>query len=170
MLRRRCIASHSIVDLPSTRTSPAVGSSKRLMSLSVVVLPDPLRPSKTSVSPRATSKLRSQTRRLSPMLRLTLRNSITVSRVLSDCVVANLTDSQVINRFLYLAVPGALKVTNQNISRARAVAYHRIVKRVEVMRFIRSDGYEPRSRKLDRSFRYRHHGLAFDLSLKAVAR
>ena len=60
MLRRRRMGSHSRVELPSTWISPALGSSRRLMSLSVVVLPDPLRPSSTSVSPRRTLRLRSE--------------------------------------------------------------------------------------------------------------
>src|SRR5207247_1495231 len=47
---------------PATCTSPDVGSSKRLMSLSVVVFPDPLRPRSTRVSPAPTVKETSRTR------------------------------------------------------------------------------------------------------------
>src|SRR5207245_539340 len=56
MPRRSRVASSACVSCPATRISPAVGSSRRLISLSVVVLPDPLRPSSTSVSPAATPK------------------------------------------------------------------------------------------------------------------
>src|SRR5713101_3948419 len=54
------MGSQSEVRRPSTRTSPAVGSSNRLISLSVVVLPEPLRPSKTNVSPRSTCRFTSE--------------------------------------------------------------------------------------------------------------
>src|SRR5207245_2627977 len=47
---------------PATKTSPAVGSSSRLMSFRVVVFPEPLRPKSTSVSPVATVKETSWTR------------------------------------------------------------------------------------------------------------
>ena len=51
MPRRRRTRSHSAVDLPSTSTSPDDGRIIPLISRSAVVLPDPLRPSSTSVSP-----------------------------------------------------------------------------------------------------------------------
>src|SRR5437773_1273785 len=56
MRRRKRVDSSAAARCPATSTSPAVGSSSRLMSFSVVVLPDPLRPSKTRVSPRPTVK------------------------------------------------------------------------------------------------------------------
>src|SRR5262249_60160288 len=42
------------VPCPATTTCPALGSIRRLISFSVVVFPEPLRPSSTSVSPAAT--------------------------------------------------------------------------------------------------------------------
>src|ERR1700730_16773891 len=51
------IGSHCRVVRPSTRTWPAVGNSIPLVILSAVVLPDPLRPSSTRVSPASTEKL-----------------------------------------------------------------------------------------------------------------
>ena len=51
MWRFKRMGSHSRVDLPFTRTSPRVGNSIPLVILSAVVLPDPLRPSNTNVSP-----------------------------------------------------------------------------------------------------------------------
>src|SRR5258708_7539896 len=59
MLRRKRIGSHSAVRRPLTRTSPAVGNSSRLISFKVVVLPEPLRPSSTRVSPCLTESTRS---------------------------------------------------------------------------------------------------------------
>src|SRR5487761_352797 len=56
MPRRRRIGSHSSVERPSTRTSPALGSRRRLTSFKAVVFPEPLRPSKTRVSPRRTAR------------------------------------------------------------------------------------------------------------------
>src|ERR1700730_8777159 len=50
MWRRSRMASHSMVDFPSTTTAPDEGTSMRLMSRSKVVFPLPLRPSKTNVS------------------------------------------------------------------------------------------------------------------------
>src|SRR5512135_2855224 len=66
-LRRRMV-SHAVVARPSTSTSPSVGSRSRLISFSVVVLPEPLRPSNTRVSPRRTCKHR-LVRRARPPLR-----------------------------------------------------------------------------------------------------
>src|SRR6059036_3286874 len=56
MRRRSRVGSRAAVRSPATSTSPAVGSSSRLMSFRVVVFPDPLRPSKTRVSPTPTVK------------------------------------------------------------------------------------------------------------------
>src|SRR2546427_7358155 len=56
MPRRSRVASSACVGRPAIRISPAVGSSRRLISLRAVVLPEPLRPSSTSVSPGATPK------------------------------------------------------------------------------------------------------------------
>src|SRR5215472_17364819 len=62
ILRRNSIASHEPADLSAIRTSPSVGSSSRFTSLRVVVLPEPLRPSNTRVSPPATLRFRPDTR------------------------------------------------------------------------------------------------------------
>ncbi len=43
---------------PFTRISPEVGETRRFTSLRVVVLPEPLRPSSTRISPCATRRLR----------------------------------------------------------------------------------------------------------------
>ena len=45
--------------IPSIETSPALGRSKPFTIFKAVVLPEPLRPRSTSVSPASTSKLRS---------------------------------------------------------------------------------------------------------------
>src|SRR5581483_5587775 len=76
--RRKRITSECRVDSPFTSTSPLLGSCRRLMSLSVVVFPEPLRPSRTRVSPLAIAKLRSWRSSL-PFSRRkeTLRNSMT---------------------------------------------------------------------------------------------
>ena len=67
MLLRRRMGSQSACGRPSTMISPEDDSSRRLMSLSVVVLPEPLRPRSTKVSPGATWKLTPVTIRLSLM-------------------------------------------------------------------------------------------------------
>src|SRR6266516_3217738 len=56
MRRRSRVGSRPAARSPATSTSPVVGSSNRLMSFKVVVFPDPLRPSKTRVSPTPTVK------------------------------------------------------------------------------------------------------------------
>src|SRR5262245_64803860 len=53
------IKSQAVVGVPSIKTVPARGSSKPFTSFKAVVLPDPLRPRSTRVSPASTSKLRS---------------------------------------------------------------------------------------------------------------
>src|SRR5215207_6313079 len=80
MRRRSWIGSQSTVGLPLTITSPEVGSIKRLINLMVVVLPEPLRPSSTRVSPRSTCKLRWANSVL-PLdsAKLTSRNSMAIS-------------------------------------------------------------------------------------------
>src|SRR3990170_5088146 len=49
------MGSHCVVAVPSTITSPSVGSRRRLINFSVVVLPQPLRPRRIKVSPRKIS-------------------------------------------------------------------------------------------------------------------
>ena len=56
MRRRNRIGSQFVVFFPSTNTPPDVGSRSRLISLSVVVLPDPLLPRSTTVSPDSIEK------------------------------------------------------------------------------------------------------------------
>src|SRR2546423_6408782 len=53
------MAPHARVSRASTKTSPAVGSNRRLTSLKVVVFPQPDSPKSTRVSPRRTLRLRS---------------------------------------------------------------------------------------------------------------
>ena len=60
----------------TVRTTPALGSTSRFTILSVVVLPQPERPSSTRSSPRATSKLSRSTARVSPKRRVSSRTSI----------------------------------------------------------------------------------------------
>lgn len=56
MLRRRRTGSWAATGSPSTRTSPALASTIRLISLSVVLLPQPEVPIRQSSSPSATVK------------------------------------------------------------------------------------------------------------------
>src|SRR5688572_12555529 len=71
------MGSHAPVEIPSTLTSPEVGASRRLIIFMVVVLPEPLRPRSTSVSPRAIVRLRSARSFFpSPISKLTFSNSI----------------------------------------------------------------------------------------------
>src|SRR5208283_1301475 len=77
MRRRNWIGSHSREGRPSTRTSPDDGTNIRLMSLRQVVLPEPLRPSNMSVSPRLTERSRPDSKTRSGATRnSTLQNSI----------------------------------------------------------------------------------------------
>src|SRR5947207_1190699 len=73
------MTSHSVVGLPSTKTCPATGVSRRLTNRSVVVLPQPDSPSSTSVSPAATVKFNSSMIG-GPLFtaKVTLRNSTSV--------------------------------------------------------------------------------------------
>src|SRR5690242_13268788 len=75
MARLSRTGSHSLVRLPCTRTSPPVGINIALMRRSAVVLPEPLRPSSTSVSPGSTVKFRWLRMVRPPMAKLTSRNS-----------------------------------------------------------------------------------------------
>src|SRR5215467_8322762 len=69
------MTSQSVVALSSTSTAPEVGVNRRLTSRSVVVLPQPDSPSSTSVSPRATSRLRRSMMDGPPLIaKLTSRN------------------------------------------------------------------------------------------------
>src|SRR5215469_13985399 len=79
MLRRSRIGSQSAVERPCTDTCPLVGSSNRLISFSSVVLPLPLRPSTTSVSPIEMDRETSATSacgEVRPTLYVTSRNSM----------------------------------------------------------------------------------------------
>src|SRR5687767_5210158 len=58
--RLRPIGSQRVVGLSSIKTSPALGKSRAFTIFKAVVLPEPLRPRSTSVSPASTSKLRLQ--------------------------------------------------------------------------------------------------------------
>src|SRR2546426_1122483 len=78
MRRRSRMASHSVVFVPSTKTSPDVGSRRRLISLSVVVLPEPLRPRRTMVSPATIFNERFSTRARPLIAYAALRNSTTL--------------------------------------------------------------------------------------------
>ena len=66
MWRRRAGGGTLATSSPSTSTVPAVGSIKRLIILSVVVLPQPEPPSSTSSSPSATVSERPSTATVSP--------------------------------------------------------------------------------------------------------
>src|SRR5713101_2391303 len=79
MPRRRRMGSQSAVERSWTRTSPFVGSSIPLINLRRVVLPLPLRPRRTRVSPSGISKETPETikrLRISFMRKETSRNSI----------------------------------------------------------------------------------------------
>src|ERR1700690_2613055 len=78
MLRRRRIGSHLAVERSLMRTSPSTGISSPLMSLRVVVLPEPLRPSKTRVSPWLTASDTFSSRGRPFKLKETRSNSIAV--------------------------------------------------------------------------------------------
>jgi hypothetical protein len=52
------MASQDALARPEINTSPSVGSNSRLMSFKMVVFPDPLRPSRTKVSPVETCRFR----------------------------------------------------------------------------------------------------------------
>src|SRR5271157_4585273 len=68
---------HCVTGIPSTRTSPSVGATRRLIILRQVVLPDPLRPSNISVSPRPMERFTPDTRALlSEIRKVTSANSM----------------------------------------------------------------------------------------------
>ncbi len=52
------MTSQSVVGRPSTKISPLEGNSRPFTIFSAVVLPEPLRPNKTSVSPGSIRKLK----------------------------------------------------------------------------------------------------------------
>src|SRR5438445_976651 len=66
--RVRACSSSAVRSVPSTTTAPAVGRSMPAITLSSVDLPEPLRPTSTTLSPRAivTDTSRSTTRSASP--------------------------------------------------------------------------------------------------------
>ena len=64
---------------PRTTTSPASGTSSRLISLRMVLLPAPLRPTSASVSPCSTSRSRPWSTDVPPRLSLTPRKAISVT-------------------------------------------------------------------------------------------
>src|SRR5215471_19300476 len=73
------MGSQSRVVLSSTRTSPDVGSSNRLISFKVVVFPDPLRPRRTIASPDSTLNGTFSTRERPLMAYAASRNSRVVA-------------------------------------------------------------------------------------------
>src|SRR5437762_1424597 len=77
MLRRSRMRSHAVVGRPCTITSPLVGKSRPFTILRAVVLPEPLRPSNTRISPELTCKLSRSSIRLPPIVYETSRNSTT---------------------------------------------------------------------------------------------
>src|SRR6266487_7021384 len=68
---------------PSIRTWPLLGSTSRLTIFKLVVLPQPLGPTRTQMSPAGTSSDRSTTAPWGPYFLLTWRNS-TVALVMAD--------------------------------------------------------------------------------------
>src|ERR1022692_3038379 len=64
------------VGVPSTSTSPALGKSKPFTILSAVVLPEPLRPSSTNVSPASTERVKLFRISRAPMRYDAARNSL----------------------------------------------------------------------------------------------
>ena len=74
--RLRSRGSHSVTRSSPMYTSPAVGDSRPAMMLSVVVLPQPDGPTKTTNSPSVTSRLTPLTASVAPK-RLTIRSSLT---------------------------------------------------------------------------------------------
>src|SRR6185312_450350 len=77
MCRRSSVMSHSATDRPSTSTRPADAVSSPLISLRVVVFPEPLGPSSMRSSPFAMARLRSARSMRFPLVRYsTCPNSI----------------------------------------------------------------------------------------------
>src|ERR1700721_355340 len=62
MWRRSANGFQSSVDFPSIRISPTLGSNIRLISFRAVDFPAPLRPSRTSVSPLFTERVKSRSK------------------------------------------------------------------------------------------------------------
>src|SRR6185437_2663594 len=69
MCRRSRVISQSEMSRPSTATRPSLTLSRPLISLSVVVLPEPLGPSSMRISPRATERVRSARSTRFPLVR-----------------------------------------------------------------------------------------------------
>ena len=80
MRRRSSYGASSRASWPSTITSPDVGSMSRLIILSVVVLPQPEPPSRTSISPAATVRSSLSTATKEPYCCVSWRSSIIVNR------------------------------------------------------------------------------------------
>src|SRR5437879_10624231 len=85
MRRRRVLTSVLITSTPSMRISPLVGSTRRLTIFRLVVLPQPLGPTSTQMSPAGTSSDRSTTAPCGPYFLLTWRNS-TVALVMAGAL------------------------------------------------------------------------------------
>src|SRR5579859_692758 len=77
MRRRKRITSTCALDSALTRISPELGVTRRLTSFNVVVLPEPLRPSSTSISPRSTCRLSPDNTCVPPTRYETSTNSMT---------------------------------------------------------------------------------------------
>src|SRR6478609_7099833 len=92
MPRRKRMGSPSLLLTPFTRTSPAVGVNRRFTSLSVVLFPEPLRPSNTRASPRWTAKFRPQSTCVSPTRYDTSRNSMSGASVSVGGIVASIPE------------------------------------------------------------------------------
>src|SRR5438093_12190111 len=75
MPRRRRTGSEAVVARPWTSTSPEVGKSRPLTIFSAVVLPEPLRPSSTTVSPGSMASERRDRISRPPIRYETSRNS-----------------------------------------------------------------------------------------------
>ena len=78
MWRLSRMGSHSTLARPSMSTWPRVGRSMPLVIFSAVVLPEPLRPSRTRVSPASTAKLTPASIGRPPISYDTSRNSTTL--------------------------------------------------------------------------------------------
>src|SRR5260370_20508432 len=75
MRRRSAVTSTVITSWPSISTWPLLGSASRLTIFRLVVLPQPLGPTRTQMSPAGTSSDRATTAPLGPYLLLTWRDS-----------------------------------------------------------------------------------------------
>src|SRR5712692_1780562 len=75
MRRRSAVTSIVMMSTPSISTWPLLGSTSRLTIFRLVVLPQPLGPTRTQMSPAGTSSDRSTTAPCGPYCLLTWRNS-----------------------------------------------------------------------------------------------